>query len=118
MEPAFEYLGDAVIYNTWLGVVEGKENVINFLRDNIRFLYYNKSMNDWKQVQHSLDPGLSLINGRPFSDAGYDSQGFAMFEREGKLSGYTGFTLSRESIRETVVVKGNKIMLVSLSKRM
>lgn len=124
LEAAFSYLAEDVIYNTWLGVVEGKDNVVTFLRDNIRFLHHNRNFNHWRQVQHCLDSDL-----RPFRDdcaspgaffnlEGYDSQGYATFERDGTIGDQPKFAAYSIRVKETVVIFNSQVALVSITKQL
>ncbi|KEG14388.1 hypothetical protein DQ04_00491080 [Trypanosoma grayi] len=134
---ALTYLSDDVVYNTWMGVVYGKENVEVFLRDNVRFVHHGRNYNRWKQVQHSLDPTLrqyTLSEGgdlsalssvefggqvvrRYFNADGYDSQGYATFERDGTVASHAKFAVFHVRVKETVVLRNNKVVLVNVSKR-
>ncbi|EPY30938.1 hypothetical protein STCU_01054 [Strigomonas culicis] len=121
IEPALAYLANDVIYNTWLGVVEGKDNVTSFLRDNVRYMHNARNFSPWRQVQHSLDPALHFFTAQngsvPYDDKGYDSQGFAMFERDGTIASLTKLSMKKLHVKETAVVKDGYIILVNLSKR-
>ncbi|RNF05426.1 uncharacterized protein Tco025E_07785 [Trypanosoma conorhini] len=139
VEAALNYLADDVVYNTWMGVVYGKDNVTVFLRDNVRFVHHGRNYNRWRQVQHSLDPALrqydradgvtsgvspqsSVHYGDPavrryFNVDGYDSQGYATFERDGTLASHAKFAAFNVKIKETVVLRNNKVVLVNVSKR-
>ncbi|KAG8346886.1 hypothetical protein ERJ75_000739500 [Trypanosoma vivax] len=129
VEAALRYIAEDVVYNTWMGIVYGRENVSVFLHDNVRFLHHGRNYNRWKQVQHSLDPTLGRFDrlgssepahGEPWSyfDAdGYDSQGYATFERDGTISSHAKFSVFSVRVKETIVLRRNRVVLVNLSKR-
>ncbi|CCW68208.1 unnamed protein product [Phytomonas sp. Hart1] len=118
---ALNYLSPDIIYNSWMGVIEGKDNVINFLRDNIRFSHHRRNYERWRVVQHSLEACLwdAGANRRPiFNHNGYDPHGTATFERNGTLFARPGALSERIYVKETVVVKDGLIILVNVSKRL
>ncbi|AAZ12064.1 uncharacterized protein TEOVI_000503800 [Trypanosoma equiperdum] len=131
IESALKYIANDVVYNTWLGVVYGKDNVEVFLRDNVRFVHHGRNYNRWKQVQHSLDASLkqftvndvsgydeSALDVRSYYDSeGYDSQGYATFERDGTIASHAKFAVFHVKVKETVVLRNNKVVLVNVSKR-
>ncbi|EKG05545.1 hypothetical protein TCSYLVIO_003392 [Trypanosoma cruzi] len=142
VENALVYLSDDAVYNTWMGVVYGKENVAVFLRDNVRFVHHGRNYNRWRQVQHSLDPSLRQYDRadgsgsgsgipsrallqyggdqavrRYFNAEGYDSQGYATFERDGTIASRAKFSAFNVKVKETVVLRNNKVVLVNVSKR-
>ncbi|KAG5498870.1 hypothetical protein JKF63_03159 [Porcisia hertigi] len=125
LDAAFNYISDDIIYVTWLGVVEGKENVMTFLRDNLRFLHFTKNFNRWRQVQHCLDPELnrSLDKsevGDPalFNREGYDGQGYATFERDGTMANIVKLSMQKTHVKETIVIRDNKVVLVTLMEQL
>ncbi|ORC90686.1 uncharacterized protein TM35_000071100 [Trypanosoma theileri] len=137
VDDALNYLSDDVVYNTWMGIVYGKSNVTVFLRDNIRFVHHGRNYNRWKQVQHCLDPTLEryavddVVTALPqslvrfgdisvrqyFNADGYDSQGYATFERDGTIASHAKFAVFHVKVKETVVLRNNKVVLVNISKR-
>ncbi|GET90981.1 hypothetical protein, conserved [Leishmania tarentolae] len=125
LDAAFNYLSEDVIYVTWLGVVEGKDNVVTFLRDNIRFLHFAKSFSRWRQVQHCLDSDLSRhLDGSGAGDCsllrvdGYDAQGYASFERDGMIAKIVKLSMQKTRVKETVVIRDNKVALVTLMEQL
>lgn len=120
LELAFNYLSADVIYNSWLGIAEGRDNVINFMKDNIRFIHHTRSFGRWKQVQHSLEPVVlaAFAAGRAFDSDGYDAQSYATFERDGRIASHAKFHAYTIPIKETIVVKSNSIALIQHSKRL
>ncbi|KPI83656.1 hypothetical protein ABL78_7312 [Leptomonas seymouri] len=124
LDAAFNYLAEDVIYVTWLGVVEGKDNVVTFLRDNVRFLHFTKNFNRWRAVHHCLDADLKTfsIPGSSeksfFNQEGYDSQGYATFERDGTVAKYAKAPLEHYKVKETVVIRDNQIALVTLAQQL
>ncbi|CCW61489.1 unnamed protein product [Phytomonas sp. EM1] len=120
-ELAINYLSPDIIYNSWMGVVEGRDNVVNFLRDNVRFSHHSRSYERWRVVQHSLEPHLWEAGSSPrpiFDDTGYDPDGFATFERNGTISTRPRFVFERVRVKETIVVQNGLIILVNVSKRL
>ncbi|KAH9579828.1 hypothetical protein LSM04_002380 [Trypanosoma melophagium] len=137
VDDALNYLSDDVVYNTWMGVVYGKDNVTVFLRDNVRFVHHGRNYNRWKQVQHCLDPTLKryavddvstasqqglvrfgdIAVRQYFNADGYDSQGYATFERDGTIASHAKFAVFHVKVKETVVLRNNKVVLVNISKR-
>ncbi|CAM40519.1 conserved hypothetical protein [Leishmania braziliensis MHOM/BR/75/M2904] len=125
LDAAFNYLSEDIIYLTWLGVVEGKDNVVTFLRDNMRFLHFTKNFNRWRQVQHCLDADLSLhLDGSGASDStvldhdGYDAQGYACFERDGTIANIVKLSMQKTRVKETIVIRDNKVILVVLMQQL
>ncbi|KAG5472973.1 hypothetical protein GH5_02939 [Leishmania sp. Ghana 2012 LV757] len=125
LDGAFNYLSEDIIYVTWLGVVEGKDNVVTFLRDNIRFLHFTKNFNRWRQVQHCLDADVC----QRFDDAtaslpaifnvdGYDAQGYASFERDGTIANIVKLSMQKTRVKETVVIRDGKVVLVALMEQL
>ena len=141
------YLDDNVVVSTWNGVVYGKEKAFMFFEDNRRYMHHKQNYNRWRQVHHCLDPNLvamhedqtsvvaedrlersgRLMTGRmrggdpevsKFFDAnGYDSQGYAMFEREGTYGSHPKFAFSNLPVRQVVVVRRGLVVLYQLSMR-
>ncbi|CAC9516397.1 SnoaL-like domain containing protein [Leishmania donovani] len=125
LDAAFNYLSEDIIYVTWLGVVEGKDNVVTFLRDNIRFLHFTKSFNRWRQVQHCLDADLcrrfddsGVGDSNLFDRDGYDPQGYASFERDGMIANVVKYSMQKTRVKETVVIRDNKVVLVTLMEQL
>lgn len=125
LDAAFNYLSEDVVYVTWLGVVEGKDNVVTFLRDNVRFLHFTKNFNRWRQVQHCLDADLSrgfddsgVGDSNLFNRDGYDAQGYASFERDGMIAKIVKLSMQKTRVKETVVIRDNKVVLVTLMERL
>ncbi|CAG9578609.1 conserved hypothetical protein [Leishmania major strain Friedlin] len=125
LDAAFNYLSEDIIYVTWLGVIEGKDNVVTFLRDNMRFLHFAKHFNRWRQVQHCLDADLSRhcddsdVGGSNLFDRdGYDRQGYASFERDGMIANIVKLSMQKTRVRETVVIRDNKVVLVTLMEQL
>jgi hypothetical protein len=121
IDAASNYLAEDVVYVTWLGVVEGKDNVLTFLRDNIRFLHFTTNFNRWRRVHHCLDGDLKtfpISNSSEtsfFNQDGYDSQGYATFERDGTIAKQVKLPLQHYRVKETVVIHDNQIALVTLA---
>lgn len=115
LDSAFGYLSEAVIYNSWMGTVEGRNNVITFMKDNVRFMHHPRNFNRWRLVQHSLDPAVQ--RGRESED-GRDAQGFATFERDGTIASKAKYYFSSVPVRETVVVRDHSIHLINVTKRL
>lgn len=122
LEAAFNYLAEDVIYVTWLGVVEGKDNVVTFLRDNIRYMHHNRNFDRWQQVQHCLDAELVRPRGGAaeavFDGNGYDAQGYATFERDGTVSKHLRLSLERIRVKETIVIRDGKVVLVTVMEQL
>lgn len=124
VDAACNYLAEDVVYVTWLGIVEGKDSVVTFLRDNVRFLHFTKNFNRWRRVHHCLDsdlkqftaPGTSEISF--FNAEGYDSQGYATFERDGTVAKQAKVPLQRYKVKETVVIRDNQVALVTLAEKL
>nr|CCC91192.1 conserved hypothetical protein [Trypanosoma congolense IL3000] len=133
VQSASKYLADDVVYNSWLGVVYGKDNVVVFLMDNVRFVHHGRNYNRWKQVQHTLEHrarqyDLATAGGEGHTTNtlgtkphlgmdGYDSQGYATFERDGTIASHAKFAVFNVKIKETIVLRDNKVVLVNISKR-
>ncbi|KPA83529.1 hypothetical protein ABB37_03124 [Leptomonas pyrrhocoris] len=124
LDAAFNYLAEDVIYVTWLGIVEGKDNVVTFLRDNVRFMHFRTNFNRWRSVQHCLDADLKTF-GTPgssetsfFNQEGYDSQGYATYERDGTVAKYAKAPLEHYRVKQTVVIRDNQIVLVTLTQQL
>ncbi|KAL7696607.1 hypothetical protein N2W54_006333 [Lotmaria passim] len=124
LDAAFNYLAEDVIYATWLGIVEGKDNVVTYLRDNVRFLHFTKNFNRWRRVHHCLDTSLVkfAVPGSNetsfFNKDGYDSQGYATFERDGNVAKYAKTPMEHYAVKETVVIRDNQIALVVVAQRL
>ncbi|KAG5472589.1 hypothetical protein LSCM1_03994 [Leishmania martiniquensis] len=125
LDAAFNYLSEDIIYLTWLGVVEGKDNVVTFLRDNIRFLHFAKNFNRWRQVQHCLDADLyrrsndaAAGESTHFHLDGYDAQGYASFERDGTIANIVKLSMRKTRVKETVVIRDGQVVLVVLMEQL
>lgn len=147
-------LDDGCILVSHLGVVYGKDNVLNVLADAKRHQYNKRHFSKFIQVQHCLDSSLRLFSAQnrvnhspanddfnqgsgsflgsstmafdsetelsrtPFDKNGFDSQGFAQFERDGELSIDTRNGLRKVDLKETIVVnKMGHIVLLSRARR-
>ena len=54
---------------------------------------------------------------RYHSSTGYDSQGYAHFERDGFIASHPHVTFFRVPVKQTIVLKDNEIVLLNLTKR-
>lgn len=134
VEKASTYLDEGVILQSWQGVVEGKADVISYLSDSRRFMHHKRSFGPWRLVHRTMESealqgprsSLPATSGKPgpavvveddeeFSD--YDGQGYAVFERLGKMSTRPRFSVKSEKVRETVALRNDLIVLIVLSKR-
>ncbi|KAK7195408.1 hypothetical protein NESM_000467800 [Novymonas esmeraldas] len=124
LDAAFHYLAEDVIYVTWLGVVEGKDNVVTFLRDNLRFLHFTRNFNRWNQVQHCLDADLvgsvgdAAADASTFNSDGYDAHGYATFERDGSISNIVRLSIQRTRVKETIVIRDGEVVLVTMMEQL
>lgn len=119
LDMAFNYLGPDIIYNSWLGIVEGRDNVITFMRDHVRFVNHNRNYTHWRQIQHCLEPAVANpASGVIFDSDGYDAEGYATFERDGTIASHAKFYTHSIAIKETIVVKNDQIVVISHSKRL
>lgn len=124
LDAAFNYLAEDVVYVTWLGVVEGRDNVVTFLRDNIRFLHFSKNYNRWRRVQHCLDADLATfaVSGSGetsfFNGEGYDAQGYATFERDGAIAKHVKAPMQFYRVKKTIVIRDNQVALVTLMQQL
>lgn len=120
IDPALAYLSEDVIYCTWLGVVEGKSNVTTFLRDNVRYLHHSRNYNQWHQVHHSFNGAGHGTGKTAGEDAypSYDKEGYATFERNGKLGYQPKIYVRSVPVKETVVIRDGLIVLVNVTKRL
>lgn len=124
LDAAFNYLAEDIVYVTWLGVVEGKDNVVTFLRDNIRFLHFTRNFNRWRHVHHCLDADLRTfaVPGSKetsfFNREGYDSQGYATYERDGTIAKHVKAPMQFYKVKETVVIRDNQVVLVTLMQQL
>lgn len=123
-------LDPGVVYMGHIGAAYGKQAVLTVLSDNRRFMRNKRSFSLLKQVQHCLEPmekfdaqpacnnelftisegtflGDGVANpagGSNFDAEGFDAQGFAQFEREGKIAMDTAVGFHYQPIRQTIVV--------------
>lgn len=141
------FLDDEIVVSTWNGVVVGKRKAMTFFEDYRRYMHHTQNYNRWRQVQHCLDPQLHqfetnrtvayeedemersarYVSGRirggdldteRFFDAeGYDSQGYAMFERDGKYGCHPKFAFWKLPVRQVLVLKDGLVVLFQISMR-
>ena len=124
-------LDPGVVYLGHMGAAYGKQAVMTVLSDGRRFMRNKRSFGLLTQVQHSLEPmemfaspeaapqsdlfqmsegtflgdGLAVPpTGTSFDAEGFDAQGFAQFEREGKIAMDTAVGFHYQNIRQTIVV--------------
>lgn len=122
IEAAANYLALDVTHNSWIGVVNGRDDVLTMLRDGVRFMRHARVFRSWKQVQHCLDPSLRCVLNTGtgstvmFDSDGYDSHGFATFERDGTIASDPSYVRYNISVKETIVVRDSFIVLIDISK--
>lgn len=114
VDKASAYLADDVILQSWLGVVEGKADVVSYLNDNKRFMHHARTSSAWRQVNRSMEQEAETD---PSFSSGYDHRNFAVFERVGTIATRPRFSVKTELVRETVVVRNDFVVLFVLAKR-
>lgn len=107
------YLDDDVVLQSWHGVMEGKADVINFLDDNRRFMHHHRVFSPWRLVHRTIDTDTLVQNG----ESEYDADGYAIYERVGHMDTRAKFSMKTESVRESMALKNDYIVLIVLSKR-
>eukprot|EP00796_Vickermania_ingenoplastis_P005488 gene5488-3962_t len=115
IDAAATYLDEDVILQSWQGVAEGKADVVSYLSDSRRFMHHTRTFTPWQHVTRTME--LAALHHPGEAQSGYDGQGYAIFERIGTMSTRPRFSVKSESVRETIVVRNDYIVLIVLAKR-
>jgi hypothetical protein len=112
-----------LLYNKWKQVMHCIDDDIKPFRSSYASenadpnAFDNLSSDSSHSLRRSRVPGGDMEVARFHDATGFDSQGYAHFERDGFIGSHPHLTFFRIPIKQTIVLRDGQIVMINITKR-